>query len=206
MSKKKLPNAITPAAASLKNKGFAQGAGLESTAPTTNAAMESLTAKNGTAKQPTPDTADRLAARRRAVAVKLAKRFSVWSGIAAVIPIPFADVAAIGGVQVQMLRRISEIYDVPFSENRGKALIAGLAGSLVPATSVIGAGSMLKSAPVVGTAVSTIAMPALSVGATYAIGIAFIQHFASGGTLLDFNPPHYHEFIKSQSRVHRKQS
>jgi hypothetical protein len=26
----------------------------------------------------------------------------------------------------------------------------------------------------------------------------FIQHFASGGTLLDFNPPDYREFIKAQ--------
>jgi hypothetical protein len=30
------------------------------------------------------------------------------------------------------------------------------------------------------------------------IGKVFIQHFASGGTLLDFNPPDYREFIKEQ--------
>jgi hypothetical protein len=41
-------------------------------------------------------------------------------------------------------------------------------------------------------------MPALSAGATYAIGKAFIQHFATGGTLLDFNPPDYRQFIKAQ--------
>jgi hypothetical protein len=41
-------------------------------------------------------------------------------------------------------------------------------------------------------------MPALSAGATYIIGKVFIQHFASGGTLLDFNPPDYREFIKAQ--------
>ena len=39
---------------------------------------------------------------------------------------------------------------------------------------------------------------ALSAGATYIIGKVFIQHFASGGTLLDFNPPDYREFIKAQ--------
>src|SRR5205823_10694846 len=37
-----------------------------------------------------------------------------------------------------------------------------------------------------------------SAGATYVIGKVFIQHFASGGTLLDFNPPDYREFIKAQ--------
>ena len=41
-------------------------------------------------------------------------------------------------------------------------------------------------------------MPAFSAGATYVIGKVFIQHFASGGTLLDFNPPDYREFIKAQ--------
>ena len=44
-------------------------------------------------------------------------------------------------------------------------------------------------------------MPVLSAGATYAIGKAFIQHFASGGTLLDFNPPDYREFIKAQKEA-----
>ena len=30
------------------------------------------------------------------------------------------------------------------------------------------------------------------------LGKVFIQHFASGGTLLNFNPPDYREFIKAQ--------
>ena len=41
-------------------------------------------------------------------------------------------------------------------------------------------------------------MPVFSAGATWVIGKVFIQHFASGGTLLDFNPPDYREFIKAQ--------
>ena len=41
-------------------------------------------------------------------------------------------------------------------------------------------------------------MPVVSAGATWVIGKVFIQHFASGGTLLDFNPPDYREFIKTQ--------
>jgi hypothetical protein len=39
----------------------------------------------------------------------------------------------------------------------------------------------------------------LSAGATYLIGRVFMQHFATGGTLLDFNAPDYREFIKSQA-------
>jgi len=138
---------------------------------------------------------------RRTIAVKLVERFSLWSGVAGIIPVPFVDLAAVGGVQIQMLRRISRIYGVPFSANRGKALLASLAGSMIPAISGMGAASIVKSVPVVGTAVSAILMPALSAGATYAIGMAFIEHFASGGTLLDFNPAEYREFIKAQKEM-----
>ncbi len=150
---------------------------------------------------PSPDSLAAPPDSRRAIAVKLVERFSLWSGVAGIIPVPFLDLAAVGGVQIQLVRRISQIYGVPFSENRGKALIASLAGSMIPASSGMGAASLMKTVPVVGTAVSAIMMPALSAGATYAIGTAFIQHFASGGTLLDFNPREYREFIKAQKEL-----
>ena len=44
-------------------------------------------------------------------------------------------------------------------------------------------------------------MPVLSAGATYAIGKAFIEHFTSGGTLLDFDPPDYREFVRAQKEM-----
>jgi uncharacterized protein (DUF697 family) len=115
--------------------------------------------------------------------------------------LPVVDVVAVGGLQLQMLRRISQVYGVPFFENRGKALIASLAGSMIPATSGIGAASALKAVPIVGTIASGFIMPVLSAGASYAIGKAFIQHFESGGTLLDFNPPDYREFVKAQKEM-----
>ena len=138
---------------------------------------------------------------RRASAVKLVERFSMWSGAAGLIPVPLLDLAAVGGIQIQMLRRLSHIYRVPFSENRGKALMVSLAGSMIPVSSGIGAASIIKSVPVIGTVISAIVMPALSVSATYAIGMAFIQHFTSGGTLLDFNPSEYREYIKAQKEL-----
>jgi uncharacterized protein (DUF697 family) len=153
------------------------------------------------AQEISPDVAEMNPEIRRASAVKLVERFSLWSGAAGLIPVPFVDLAAVGGVQIRMLSRISQIYGIPFSENRGKALIASLVGSMIPVSSAIGAASIIKSVPIVGTAISAIAMPALSAGATYAIGMVFIQHFASGGTLLDFNPSDYREFIKAQKEM-----
>jgi len=135
---------------------------------------------------------------REEVASKLVDRFALWSGVAGLLPLPLVDTIAVGGLQLQMVRRLSQIYDVAFSENSGKALIASTAGSMIPATSGIGAASVLKAVPILGLVVSGFVMPVLSAGATYAIGKAFIQHFATGGTLLDFNPPDYREFIKAQ--------
>ena len=150
---------------------------------------------------PTP-AKDESAEARSQEASKLVDRYLVWSGAAGLIPFPLADVAAVGGVQLHMLKRLSEIYGVPFSENRGKSLIASLAGSVLPAstatTTAMGVSSALKFLPGVGTVVAVFTMPAFAAGATYVIGKVFIKHFESGGTLLDFDPPDYRDFIKTQ--------
>jgi len=158
---------------------------------TTGAVMEDSPAPDGMTDE-----------RRDEMAAQVVDRFSLWSGAAGLLPIPLIDVVAVGGVQLVMLRRLSEIYGVPFSENRGKSLIASLAGSVLPAstatTSAMTVGSLMKGIPGVGWAVGALTMPVVSAGATWVIGKVFIQHFASGGTLLDFNPPDYREFIKAQ--------
>lgn len=141
-------------------------------------------------------------AERNAAAERMIDHYTLWSGAAGLVPIPLADIVAVGGVQVQMLRKLSELYGVPFSDNMGKSVIASLVGSLLPAsaatTTAMGITSALKLIPGVGTIIAAVTMPAYSAGATYLIGKVFAQHFASGGTLLDFNPPDYREFIKAQ--------
>ena len=131
-------------------------------------------------------------------AQKLVDRFAMWAGAAGLIPVPVVDLVAVGALQLQMLRRLSQIYDVPFAENRGKSLITALAGAAIPASSGLGVAEMLKAVPVIGTAIATLITPTLAAALTYGIGKVFIQHFESGGTLLDFNPPDYREFLKSQ--------
>lgn len=160
--------------------------------------MAQKTTTEAEAKPAATDTPELTPAARLEMASKLVDRFAMWGGVAGLVPVPVIDVAAVAGIQLQMLRRLSQIYKVPFAENSGKALIAAMAGTMIPATSGIGAASMLKSVPILGTIASGFVMPALSAGATFAIGKAFVQHFESGGTLLDFNPPDYREFTKAQ--------
>jgi uncharacterized protein (DUF697 family) len=132
-------------------------------------------------------------------AAKIVDHFCLWSGGAGLIPLPLVDMAAVGAVQLQMLRKLAALYDVKFSENLGKSVLASLVGTLIPASSGMGLASMAKGVPLVGTAVALVAMPTLSAGATYIIGRVFMHHFATGGTLLDFDPPDYREFIKEQT-------
>jgi uncharacterized protein (DUF697 family) len=165
----------------------------ESTGPGTAETRTSGEAETGVGSE-TPVTDEN----RDAIATKLVERFALWSGAAGLVPLPLLDIVAVGGLQLQMLRRLSQLYGVPFASNRGKSIIASLMGSMIPATSGMGVASALKAIPVIGTAAGTLTMSGVSAGATYAIGKVFIQHFASGGTLLDFNPPDYREFIKIQ--------
>ena len=148
--------------------------------------------------KPTAITTEQTNSARDKLALELVDRLSLWSGAAGFIPIPIVDIAAVGGVQLHMLRRLAEIYEVPFSENRGKSILTSLAGAVIPATTATTATSLVKGIPILGTAIGTLTMPAVAGCATWVIGRVFIKHFASGGTLLDFNPPDYREFIKAQ--------
>src|SRR3989304_7047127 len=97
---------------------------------------------------------------RDELASQIVDRFSLWSGAAGLIPVPIVDIAAVGGLQLQMLRRISEVYGVPFSRNRGKSIIASLAGALIPAstatTTAMSVGSLMKGLPGIGTAIGAL--------------------------------------------------
>jgi uncharacterized protein (DUF697 family) len=191
MAKKTLPKAIRPGVVS---------AGTSDPDPRVSEPVPegaSYSAARQASSIPAMDVTEIAAGERKARARKLVERFSLWSGVAGLLPVPVVDLAAIGGVQLQMLRRISQIFDIPFSKNRGKAIMASFAGTMIPASTGLGVASMIKAVPVAGTAIGALTTPALSVGATYVIGMAFIEHFASGGTLLDFEPPDYQEFIKT---------
>jgi len=134
-----------------------------------------------------PPAAASLSEADRHEALKLVERFAFWAGAAGAIPVPGVDLAGVAAVQVQMVRRLAEMFDVEFSRDRGKAVVAAVGGAVITGSSGLGAASLTKTVPVLGPAVSAIAVPTLAAGATFAIGIAFLEHFATGGTLLNFD-------------------
>lgn len=132
-------------------------------------------------------------------AQKLVKNYMWFSMGAGLIPVPFIDLATISGVQLKMLCDLSKVYDIPFSENKGKSIVTALLGSIVP-NSLVGSsvGSLLKMIPVIGTVMGGISLSIFAGAATYAIGKVFIQHYETGGTLLDFNPTEMNDYFKTK--------
>ena len=130
---------------------------------------------------------------------KIVNKYILWSLGAGVIPIPLVDMAAVTGVQLKMIKEISRVYDVEFSEVKGKSIITSLLGSIIPNSLSAGAlGSAFKLIPVIGWYAGSVSMSAFSGAATYAIGKVFIQHFASGGTFLEFNPDTMRQHFKEE--------
>ena len=119
---------------------------------------------------------------------KVVKTYMYWSMGAGLIPIPYVDMLTVSGVQLKMLSELSKIYEIEFSENRGKSVVAALLGGVTAeALARSTFTSYIKSIPVIGV-LGSLSMPLYSGAATYAIGKVFIQHFATGGTFLDFDP------------------
>jgi uncharacterized protein (DUF697 family) len=136
---------------------------------------------------------------------RIVKKYMNWSFVGGLIPIPLADLATVSGIQAKMLYDLSELYGVEFKKEAAQSAVAALLGSVVPGvltSTAFGAG--LKFIPVIGTTLGVLTMPALSLGATYAIGRVFTAHFETGGTLLDFDPAKMREHFRAEFEAGKK--
>lgn len=122
-----------------------------------------------------------------------------------IIPVPLVDLAGVTLVQLNMLRKLSNYYGVPFSKNVVKNLLGSLLGGAVPAAVGAPVASLVKAVPLVGTAIGVLTAPVVGAATTYAVAKVFVQHFASGGTFLTFNPEkvreHYAQMFKEGQQV-----
>ncbi|MGB0694832.1 MAG: YcjF family protein [Rhodospirillaceae bacterium] len=118
-------------------------------------------------------------------ALKLVRRFSYWGIGASAIPVMVVDTAALLAVQLRMVQKLSEHYEVEFKENVVKSVITAVAGST--AAGIIGhsvVGRVLGGIPTVGPVLKLASAPVVGGAFTYAVGKMFTEHFESGGTLL----------------------
>lgn len=120
---------------------------------------------------------------------------------AAAIPIPIADILAITVIQLDMIRKLANYYDINYDNEWGKSVISSLAsssfaifgGSSIARYSV----SVLKAVPGLGTLIGITAQVVLAGASTYAIGRIFNEHFAGNGTMFNFNVDNVKEKYKN---------
>lgn len=112
------------------------------------------------------------------------KNHMVWAMGAGFIPVPFADFFAVSAIQLDMIRQMCKLYEIDFSQTKGKAFVTTLAGS---GLSGLGARA-IKIIPGVGSVLGGVTLAVLSGASTFALGEVFKKHFETGGTFLDFDP------------------
>jgi len=123
------------------------------------------------------------------------RNHSVWSVGAGAIPLALADLAAVSAVQVDMIRSLCEVYEVDFSQTKGKALVSSLTSA---ALARVGAASVVKMIPIAGTLVGSVTGGVLAGASSYALGTAFKTHLSSGGTILDLDPERLKKVYRDQ--------
>lgn len=125
---------------------------------------------------------------RHQVAIKTLKKWSNWSTVSGLVPIPLADLALVGGIQIKLISSLCKIYGVPFRKEAAKAVLNGvIGGGAIAFSSKYLAKLLVKNIPVVGFAVHLVTQQAISYAATYAIGLVFIRHFEKNGNLSNLN-------------------
>jgi uncharacterized protein (DUF697 family) len=114
---------------------------------------------------------------------KIIRNHMAWSMGAGLIPLPLVDFFAVGAIQLDMIRQLCKLYDVPFKEKDVKAIISSLTGA---GSARLGA-NLIKFIPGVGSVIGGVTMSVLSGASTYAVGELFKSHLETGGTILDFD-------------------
>jgi uncharacterized protein (DUF697 family) len=144
------------------------------------------------------------ASNQQAEALRIIKSKVGWATGAGLVPFPLLDLAAITAVQVRMVQQLARVYGVPFRADAVKRIIGVVVGSGGAVLVAAPVASLMKVFPVVGTFLSTFVEPAAAAASTYALGHVFLQHFESGGTLLNLDPDamrqhYYAEYRKAHS-------
>ena len=120
---------------------------------------------------------------RRQRAERIIKEHIIWAIGAGLVPLPLLDIAAVTGIQLDMLKQISTNYGVSYSESEGKVWLSALTGSVFAKL----AANAVKLIPGIGSVIGGISMAVISGGSTYALGQVVVNHFESGGTFDDLD-------------------
>lgn len=125
----------------------------------------------------------------------------LWAMAAGAVAPPWVDVFAVSAAQLDMIRQMSRVYDISFEETQGKAIVFALTSSTAARA---GATGLIKLVPIAGSLVGGGISAVVNGASTYALGEVFKQHFARGGTFLDFDVERLRKLYNEQFEKGKK--
>jgi uncharacterized protein (DUF697 family) len=168
MNKKRFPKAVTKTADEMRKAGADEAA----------SKIETVALA--------PRLAERDARQRQSQANAIVERYANFSALGGVIPVPLVNVASVTVIILRMVKKLCQLYGVPYEQGRARALIVGLAGGAVPTTaSAVTTSTLVYFIPgvnLLGLAVSSVTASVCA----RAIGRRFVEHFETGASLMDF--------------------
>jgi uncharacterized protein (DUF697 family) len=105
-----------------------------------------------------------------------------------IVPISLINWVGLTAIQVVMLKKLGNMYGVPFRQDVVKKLVGVLVAGATPTLPSAALAMALGRIPVIGAPLRFCTLPVVSAAFTYALGKVFVQHFESGGTFLSFDP------------------
>lgn len=127
------------------------------------------------------------------------KTYVIAAVTASIVPVPLFDLAAVVGIQLRMIQKLSHLYGKQFSDRAGRNIISALAGGVVSYGGGYAlAASATKLIPGIGWMLGMVSLPIVSGATTYALGRVLVRHFEGGGSLFDLSADTVRDYYKEQ--------
>ncbi len=121
-----------------------------------------------------------------------------FSTVPGFTPVPLLDLLGITAIQLDMIKQLCRVYEKPYDEQKGKAIVLSLGGAMLSRIPGYAFRSAFKAIPLVGWALGGVSLAAFAAAGTYAVGEVFKEHFDQGGTLHDLNPESLRKFYREK--------
>ena len=120
--------------------------------------------------------------------VEKAIRTSVYTAAGiGIVPMPLFNTAAVTASNLNLARKLANIYGVEFKEGVAKKIIASIIGAGAGVLASPFVESVVSLVPVIGLPLTIGTKPALNATTTYALGRMFVTHFERGGSFVGAN-------------------
>lgn len=110
-------------------------------------------------------------------AFRIVERHQMYSGLGGLFPVAAINVVSVTAANIRMVKRLSDLYGVPFEHDKTRSIIIGIMGGAAPAGLAAATATtffhVIPAAGAIGMAVSSVAAATL----TRRIGMAYVERF-----------------------------